>query len=68
MTKPKPVNINDYNFYCGIITALAMLAGHDAETYYVELVEMCDLDELIDVAKRNDEIEFSGLKKYGYIK
>lgn len=54
------------DFYAGIISALAVIALHDQETIFREIVDLCDEGELIAHARKNDEMEFSGLSKYGY--
>ena len=53
-------------FYAGIRTALSVLALHDAETIFREIVETCDVNELITYTQADDEMEFSGLTRYGY--
>jgi hypothetical protein len=58
----------DRAFYSGIRTALSILALHDQETIFRELVETCSLPELIEAAKEDGELEFSGLIRYGYAK
>lgn len=59
------------DFFAGIITALAILRLHDSETIYREVINTMgkdDLRALIKHARKNDELEFSGLVRYGYIK
>lgn len=53
-------------FYGGIITALAILKLHDSETQYRDIVEACDVKELVAHARREEELLYSGLVKYGY--
>jgi hypothetical protein len=55
-------------FYSGIIAALEVIASHDNEVIFDEVVNRVDLDELLDFAKRNELLECSGLKQYGYVK
>ena len=56
----------DKSFYSGIITALAIMNQHGDEVQFDELVNTCDLDDLVRVAVENDELEFSGLAKREY--
>lgn len=56
----------DKSFYYGILTALNLLALHGEDTIFVELVDMCDVKELVAVAVENGELEWSGLSKHGY--
>jgi len=58
----------DENFYAGIITALAVIAQFDNEVMYREVINTLDLSKLIKYAKKNGELEFSGLIQYGYYK
>ena len=53
-------------FYGGIITALAVIHGHDEHTIYDEVIQTLDLDELVLHAAEENELEFSGLLDYGY--
>jgi len=55
------------DMYLGIISALAIVKEHDAETIYHEIVDICNLKELVETAKNNEELEFSGLIYYGYV-
>lgn len=50
--------------YAGIISALAVVKLHGADTIFEEIVALCDYNELIEHAKREEELEFSGLDKY----
>lgn len=52
------------DFYAGVISALAVVDLHGMNTIYDEIVSLCNVDELIAHARREDEIEYSGLKKY----
>lgn len=58
----------DEAFYGGIITALAVVALHDEQTIYEEIIGTLNKDELIHFARKNHELEFSGLVQYGYVK
>jgi len=57
----------DKAFYSGLITALALVALYDEETLYREIVNTCDEKELIQAAREEEELEYSGLIKYGYV-
>jgi hypothetical protein len=52
--------------YAGIITALAVIAAYDLETIFREVVDAVDEVALIEFAKRDELMEFSGLARYGY--
>jgi hypothetical protein len=52
------------DFYSGIISALAVVKLHNADTIHSEIVALCDLNELLDYARTEDEIEFAGLEEY----
>lgn len=55
-------------FYLGIICALiAVKALHDAEDAAKEIIRMVDLEELVTVAKKNDDLESTGLIEFGYV-
>ena len=56
----------DSAFYSGILTALNLLDLHGEDTIYDELVKLCDVRELVAVAKAEEELEWSGLVKHGY--
>lgn len=55
---------NRKDFYSGIISALAVVKLHNADTIHSEIVELCDLNELLLHAKAEGEIEFAGLGEY----
>lgn len=52
------------DFYAGIISALAVVKLHNADTVHSEIVALCDLEELLAHAKAEGEIEFAGLGEY----
>lgn len=56
----------DRGFYLGIITALHIMDMHGDEVQFDELVNVCDLDHLVQVAVEEGELEFSGLAKREY--
>ena len=56
----------DKAFYSGIITALNLIDLHGRDTIYDELVALCNVEELIAVAKAEGELDWSGLVKHGY--
>ena len=51
-------------FYTGIVTALAVVELHNADTIYDEIVALCDIRELMAHAKANDELQWSGLVRW----
>ena len=55
---------NKKDFYAGIISALAVVKLHNADTIHSEIVELCNVDELLSHARAEGEIEFAGLGKY----
>jgi rubrerythrin len=55
---------NKKSFYSGIISSLAVVRLHNADTIHSEIVALCDLKELLAHAKAEGEIEFAGLGKY----
>lgn len=57
---------NNDEFYAGILAALAVVALHDKETIFREIVNTTDERELVAFAKRDGAMEFSGLTRYGY--
>ncbi len=57
---------HDRIFYGGMLAALAVVALHDQETLYREIVNSADADELVNVALAEELIETSGLARYGY--
>lgn len=54
------------DFYHGVIAALAVVALHDQRVVFDEIVGTLDEKELISVARRNGDMRWSGLSKYGY--
>lgn len=58
---------NNKDFYAGIITALAIVDLHGEDTIYDEIVNTCDVAELVKHAKQDGELEYSGLVKHGYV-
>lgn len=60
------ISKEDQAFYSGILTALAVVALHDQETVFREIVDIVDEKELIWVAKKNAEMRWSGLSQYRY--
>lgn len=57
----------DYCFLRGVLLGLQHIAMHDQETIYHECVrDAGPTADLVAVAKREDAIEWSGLRRYGY--
>lgn len=63
MKRRKPTK-DRADFYAGIITALGVIRGADEGTLWREIVELCDVDELIQHARDNDEYEFAGFDHF----
>lgn len=57
---------DDNNFYSGILAALAVVALHDAETIFREIVATANEAELIRVARKDGAMRWSGLSRYRY--
>lgn len=55
------------SFRAGMLVALAVVALHDKETIYREIVDLEGEDKLIEVAEENDDVDQSGLRRYGYV-
>lgn len=53
-------------FYSGMLAALAVVAQHDNETIFREIVELDDAAALVAFARRDGQLECSGLVRYGY--
>lgn len=58
--------LNELDFYRGMLGALAVVAAHDAETIYREIVQSTNQDELIRVARKDGIMRWSGLWRYHY--
>lgn len=56
----------DIDFYSGMLAALAVVASYDQETLFREIVGTADEAELVAVARRTDNMRWSGLSRYGY--
>ena len=54
------------SFIAGMLVALAVVAEHDAETIYHEIVELQGKDDLVWVARKHGDMKLSGLSRYGY--
>lgn len=59
---------DDIMFNLGILAALAVVALHDAQTIFDEIVDSADAAQLVAVARDDEQLEISGLAKYGYDK
>lgn len=53
-------------FYSGILTALHLLDMHGQDTIYDELVNLCNLKELVSYSVIDGEFDWSGLSKRDY--
>lgn len=62
----KDTNKPDDDFYAGLIAALAVVALHDKESIFREIVATADEAALVEFAERDGAMEFSGLARYGY--
>lgn len=60
------MNDNTRYFHLGMLAALAVVAHHDQETVYREIVETTDVAELVAVAREDGQMQMSGLVRYGY--
>lgn len=54
------------DFYAGMLAALAVVALHDQETVFRNIVETADEEALIKVARADGAMRWSGLSKYKY--
>jgi hypothetical protein len=54
------------SFYAGILVALAVIARADERTLFDEIVKQVHVDALVKTARRDGQMGFSGLSKYGY--
>ena len=53
-------------FFRGMLAALAVVALHDQETLYREIIATDDEIALVYVARQEELLESAGLIKYGY--
>lgn len=60
------MNRNDFEFYRGMLAALAVVATFDKQVVFDEIVNTANVDELVQVARRDGIMRWSGLSKYGY--
>ena len=63
--EPMETKLDDA-FHAGLLAALAVVALHDLETLYREIVATADEQALVDFATRDGALDFSGLSRYGY--
>lgn len=56
----------DEAFIKGMLVALSIVALHDEETIYREIVDLQGEDDLIWVARKNSDMTLSGLSQYRY--
>ncbi len=70
METRKPTNrkftTEDEAFIQGMLVALAVVALHDEETIYREIVDLQGETDLIWVARKHSDMRLSGLSQYGY--
>lgn len=52
------------DFYRGVAVALTILAGADAESYFMEIATAVDTKELLRVARKDGVLRLSGFTKY----
>ena len=57
---------NKDEFYEGILRALSIIKKHNAETIFRDVADSVDTKELIRHARKNGQMRWSGLLKYGY--
>lgn len=53
-------------FIQGMLAVLAVVALHDEETIYREIVDLQGEDDLVWVARKHSDMKLSGLSQYGY--
>lgn len=53
-------------FYHGMLAVLAVVKDHDQQVLFDEIVASADADELVAVARADEQMEMSGLARYGY--
>jgi len=58
--------LNEASFYAGILSALAILYLHDAETIFDEIVQATGEDQLVAQARTDGAMRWSGLSHYRY--
>ena len=56
----------DRNFYGGMLAALSVVAVHDQETLFREIVGTVKEEELVAAALEDESAEWAGLIQYGY--
>ncbi|HDZ38487.1 MAG TPA: hypothetical protein ENH62_09420 [Marinobacter sp.] len=56
----------DEAFLQGMLVALAVVALHDEETIYREIVDLQGEADLVWVARKHSDMKLSGLSQYGY--
>lgn len=59
-------NMHLPSFYAGVLSALAIIAVHDEQVTFDEIVSATGRDELVKQARRDGAMRWSGLIKYGY--
>lgn len=54
------------SFYAGVLSALAIIAIHDEQVIFDEIVAATGETELVKQARQDGAMRWSGLSKYGY--
>ena len=62
----KPLTPEALAFLRGMHAALAIVAAHDEETIYREIVRSAGARQLVAACENDEDFEWSGLKRYGY--
>ena len=54
------------SFCAGVLSALAIIAIYDERTLFDEIVAATGETELVETARRDGAMRWSGLSRYGY--
>jgi hypothetical protein len=58
--------MKDFDFLRGVLLCLQHVYGHDMETMYHEIVRDVGARDLVQAARKEDAVGWSGLHRYGY--
>ena len=58
--------LHKQSFYAGVISALAVISNADERTLFDEVVDATGEGELVEQARKDGAMKWSGLSKYGY--